>query len=209
MHYPYRIDSVLLELLLYKGSVSLLIFDDLGLPSWLHLRKQTSLSYILHKCKVNDFPRHRVLKYEKIISSNCKFFSHRICTAKSKPDRSLNHWAAMAITLLNIKRLADIAACLLLSILESEEDASEDVGDWMIRPYQASVSDGETGYENRPPGRPVSTRFLHRKCGWKSLQVSSCRWAAHGAFSGSWRCRSTAPTLSNIPLDRTSRWGAR
>ncbi len=98
MHYPYSIDSVLLELLLYKG-------------------------------KVNDFPRHRVLKYEKIISSNCKFFSYRICTAKSKPDRSLNHWAAMAIILLNISRLADIGESMLLSTLESEEDASEDVGD--------------------------------------------------------------------------------
>ena len=30
----------------------------------------------------------------------------------------------------------------------------------MIQPGQASVLDGETGYENRPPGRPVPTRFL-------------------------------------------------
>lgn len=71
----------------------------------------------------------------------------------------------MAITLLNIRRLSDIGVYLLLSTSESEEDAAEDVGDRMIRPCQASVSDGETGYENRPPGRPVSTRFLHRKCG--------------------------------------------
>jgi len=70
-----------------------------------------------------------VLKYEKIISSNCKFSSHRICTAKSKPDRSLNHWAAMAIMLLNIRCLTNIGACLLLSTMESEEDATEDVGD--------------------------------------------------------------------------------
>ena len=33
MHYPYSIDSVLLELLLYKGRFHFLIFDDLGLPS--------------------------------------------------------------------------------------------------------------------------------------------------------------------------------
>lgn len=71
----------------------------------------------------------------------------------------------MAIILLNIRRLADIGVCLLLSKLESEEDAVEDVGDRMIQPGQASVSDGETGYENKPLGRPVSTRFLHRKCG--------------------------------------------
>lgn len=71
----------------------------------------------------------------------------------------------MTITLLNIRRLSDIGVYLLLSTSESEEDAAEDVGDRMIRPGQASVSDGETGYENRPPGRPVSTRFHHRKCG--------------------------------------------
>ena len=90
--------------------------------------KQTSLSYILHKCKVNDFPRHRVLKYEKRISSNCKFFSHRICTAKSKLDRSLNYWVAIVIILLNIRCLSGFGVSLLLSALESEEDASEDVG---------------------------------------------------------------------------------
>ncbi len=92
------------------------------------LRKQTSLSYILHKCKVNDFPRHRVLKYEKIISSNCKFFSHRICTAESKPDRSLDRNAIATIMALNIRCLAIIRVRLLLSTMESEEDASEDVG---------------------------------------------------------------------------------
>ena len=70
-----------------------------------------------------------MLKYEKIISSNCKFFSHRICTAKSKPDRSLSQRAVMAIIVLNISCLEDIEVCLLHSALESEEDASEDVGD--------------------------------------------------------------------------------
>ena len=69
-----------------------------------------------------------MLKYEKRISSNCIFFSHRICTAKSKPDRSLNHWAAMTIIELNIRCLGNIEVCLLLSTMESEEDASEDVG---------------------------------------------------------------------------------
>ncbi len=57
----------------------------------------------------------------------------------------------MAIILLNIRCLAIIRVRLLLSTMESEEDASEDVGDRMILPAQASVSDGETGYENRPP----------------------------------------------------------
>lgn len=52
---------------------------------------------------------------------------------------------------LNIRCLAIIRVRLLLSTMESEEDASEDVGDRMILPAQASVSDGETGYENRPP----------------------------------------------------------
>ena len=66
---------------------------------------------------------------------------------------------------LNIRYLATIRVQLLLSTMESEEDASEDVGDLLIRLGQASVLDSETGYENRPPGRPVSTRFLHRKCG--------------------------------------------
>ena len=66
---------------------------------------------------------------------------------------------------LNIRCLATIRVQLLLSTMESEEDASEDVGDLLIRLGQASVLDSETGYENRPPGRPVSTRFLHRKCG--------------------------------------------
>ena len=66
---------------------------------------------------------------------------------------------------LNIRRLAIIRVRLLLSTMESEEDASEDVGDLLIRLGQASVLDSETGYENRPPGRSVLTRFLHRKCG--------------------------------------------
>lgn len=61
---------------------------------------------------------------KKIISSNCIFFSHRICTAKSKPDRSLNHWAAMAMMALNISYLAAIGEHLLLSTMESEEDAA-------------------------------------------------------------------------------------
>lgn len=71
----------------------------------------------------------------------------------------------MTIILLNIRSLADIGVRLLLSTMECEEDSAEDVGDRMIRSGQASVADGETGYENRPPGRPVSTHFLHRKCG--------------------------------------------
>ncbi len=66
---------------------------------------------------------------------------------------------------LNIRCLATIRVQLLLSTMESEEDASEDVGDLLIRLGQASVLDSETGYENRPPGRPVFTLFLHRKCG--------------------------------------------
>ena len=69
-----------------------------------------------------------MLKYEKRISSNCKFFSHRICTAKSKLDRSLNYWVAIVIILLNIRCLSGFGVSLLLSALESEEDASEDVG---------------------------------------------------------------------------------
>ena len=71
----------------------------------------------------------------------------------------------MAIIELNIRCLGNIEVCLLLSTMECEEDAAEDVGDRMIRSGQASVADGEIGYENRPPGRPVSTHFLHRKCG--------------------------------------------
>ena len=66
---------------------------------------------------------------------------------------------------LNIRCLATIRVQLLLSTMESEEDASEDVGDRLIRLGQASVLDSETVYENRPPGRPVSTRLPHRKCG--------------------------------------------
>ena len=66
---------------------------------------------------------------------------------------------------LNIRCLATIRVQLLLSTMESEEDASENVGDLLIRLGQASVLDSETGYENRPPGRPVSTRFLHREYG--------------------------------------------
>ena len=62
---------------------------------------------------------------------------------------------------LNIRCLAIIRVRLLLSTVESEEDASEDVGHWMIQPGQASVLDGETGYENRPPGRPVFTLFYY------------------------------------------------
>lgn len=71
----------------------------------------------------------------------------------------------MAMMALNISYLADIGERLLLSTMESEEDASEDVGDRLIRLGQASVLDSETGYENRPPGRSVLTRFPHRKCG--------------------------------------------
>ena len=71
----------------------------------------------------------------------------------------------MITIVLNIRYLITIWIGLLLSTMESEEDAAEDVGDRMIRSGQASVADGETGYENRPPGRPVSTHFLHRKCG--------------------------------------------
>ncbi len=47
----------------------------------------------------------------------------------------------MAIMLLNIRCLTNIGACLLLSTMESE-DATEDVGDWMIRPGQVSVYEG-------------------------------------------------------------------
>lgn len=54
---------------------------------------------------------------------------------------------------------------LLLSALESKEDASEDVGDRMIQRVLTSVSIAGIIAENRPPGRPVSTRFLHRKYG--------------------------------------------
>lgn len=83
-----------------------------------------------------------MLKYEKRISSNCKFFSHRICTAKSKLDRSLNYWVAIVIILLNIRCLSGFGVSLLLSDAEAREDGGEDVGSGDVAGDGGEVVDG-------------------------------------------------------------------
>ena len=90
-HFRCTILIVLIECYLSfynTKSGAFLIFEDFGLPNRLHLQEMTSFSYILYKYKDSDFKRDRQLKYEKTISSNCKFLSPGICTSKCKPDRS-------------------------------------------------------------------------------------------------------------------------
>ena len=55
-----------------------------------------------------------------------------------------------------------IRTILLVEVLDCPLIVSGSVKLWIVC---QTVLDGETGYQNRPPGRSVLTRFLHRKCG--------------------------------------------